>query len=261
MAEKEGVGIVCFGRGIEKSCDKTHQTGMYWGPTAYLEETNVGQHSGLYTYGLSLNSDDENVLIAGGYANSLATADLFIHQVMSGNFPQLLAWAAGRPKYLEQEPSELSEGSVLFESFERHLKRMSKDVFDMLGDTRIEFQTKNRNTRDDLLQSLEMANQMNLSKLIIISVFVHLRRIAEFYKFALQAQPEFSDIEVEFRASEMILFNAPDVQFNLILEDVEVAGVFNDLAWAKIVESKVYRRTAAREAKGIEDLRAGRYKF
>ncbi|MEK7115084.1 MAG: hypothetical protein AAB847_01870 [Patescibacteria group bacterium] len=235
--------------------------GAYWQPTAYLEQTNSGQHSGQYTNGLSLNSDDENVLIAGGCANSLATADLFVHQVISGNFPQLLAWAAGRPRYLEQEPPELSEGSVLFKYFESHLKRMSPDVFEMLGNTRMEFQTKNRNTRDDLLQSLEMAKQMNLSKLIIISVFVHLRRIAEFYKFALQARPDFADIEVEFKASEMILFDAPDVQSNLFLEDAEVAGVFNDLAWAKIIESKVYRRTAAREAKGIEDLHAGRYKF
>ena len=255
----DNFGIVCFGRGIEKRW-RSDLAGMYWWPTAYLEKTNpVGQHSGLFTPELKLDSDDESVLIAGGHVNAMATATMFVEGAVSGKLPRLLSWAAGRPKYLEGESPDLSEGSVFFTTFKDQLSFWGWN--NILDGVKIEFQTQNKNTRDDLLQSLDMAKQMGLSKLIIISVLVHLRRIHEFYKFALRVQPDFADIKVEFKASELAFLNVQNVGGNLLLDDKEAVGFFNNVTLANIIESPVYRRTAAREQKGIEDLRAGRYNF
>lgn len=248
-------GIVCFGRGIEKSW-ASDLTGMYWNPTAYLEKlTPDRQHSGFLTKGLQLNSDDESVVIAGAYANAMATAQLFEEASTVGRAPRLITWAAGRPNYLKNEPPEISEGSILFDAFKDRVRYT-------LNETRVEFQTQNKNTRDDLLQSLTMAKEMGLTKLFIISVFVHLCRIGEFYRYALRERPDFASVQVEFRASELMLLGKGSVQNKLLLlDDTEVKDNFDDMAWARIVESPVYRRTAAMEAKGIVDLRAGRYKF
>jgi hypothetical protein len=249
-------GIVCFGRGIER----VRLVG--WRPTAYLEKmTQDWQHSGHRVEGLQLDCcDDDHVVIAGGHANAMATAQLFRDCANQNNLPKLIAWAAGRPRYLENGPADVSEGSVLFAEFKEEI---GEDYAGRFASVRLEFQAQNRNTRDDLLQSLATAHDMGLERMVVVSVLVHLQRINAFLAHALREAPQFAKIKVELVASDVLLRTrqfSGGIKCALALDDPGLESV-NHLALAQIIESPVYRRTAAREAKGTADLRAGRYNF
>lgn len=246
---------MCFGRGIEQVMENGTLT---WKPTAYLEcLTPQYKHSGYRTNGIALSDCNDGVMIAGAHANVMATAHRFLAGVRENNPPQLLAWAAGRPDYLKNAPETVSEGSILFAEF---LRRVG-DPLQLAPDLVVRLQTNNRNTRDDLLESLTMAQEMDLEKIIVVSVLVHLPRIAEFHACALKANPSLAKIQVEFLASELVLLGKGVTYHLLLLDDREVAGQFEDVKLARIVDSPAYRRTALREAIGIEALRAGRYDF
>lgn len=258
VIKKGSFGIVCFGRGIERN-----SRGI-WQPTAYLEKmTPDGQHSGYLTENLRLDSDDERVVIAGAYANVMAIAQLFRYSIHDeAVIPPLIAWAAGRPRYLENEPPDISEGSVLFSAFK---EKIGDAYARHLPLVRLQFQTQNRNTRDDILQSLATAYEMKLKRLIIISVLVHLERISVFLEYANKEVPGFAKIDIELVASDLLLTATPPLALGgpkevIGLDDPTISEL-NHLAIAKIIESPVYRRTAVREAKGITDLHAGRYDF
>ena len=246
-------GIVCFGRGIEK-------VQGVWQPTAYLERrTENGQHSGWRTEDLYLDSDDERVIVAGGHANVMAMTQLWQQQVRARELPELLIWAAGRPEYLAAEPEDLSEGSVLFVEFKKRLEGCDR-LRNHLPTMRVEIQTKNRNTYDDLLQSLEIAHGMHLKKIVIVSVLVHLQRIAAFLEQIRKTKDHLNNIAVELAASELVLLGRwflSGAQTALAIgEDI---GPLDHLALSHIIESPAYRRTAAREAKGVADIKAGCY--
>jgi hypothetical protein len=242
-----GLGIVCFGRGIERvRCGDQ----LVWKSTAYLEKLSDNKHSGYRTEQLSLESGDEDVVVAGAYANMMATAELF--KTLGAG---LIMWAAGRPDYLKDEPETVSEGSILFEEFKQEV---GPALLDFYYPT-IRIQANNKNTRDDLLESLALARKMKVSGLIVVSVFVHLPRIVEFYRCALRADPSLSDISVRFAASELVLLGLGDVVQVLQLEDPNVQEKFEHALFSEIVESAAYRRTVAREARGIRALKEGRY--
>jgi len=226
--------ILCvFGRGIEK-------VNEVWVPTQHIEElSDKNGHPGVRAPGIDMNDDNLRVVIAGGEFNALATALLYNRLVAEERPPVILVFAAGRPAYIADDPDPtLSEGRVLLEYFRRRaILREGTEVL---------IQDKNRNTRDDLMQTLFLARERGLRGIGVISVLVHLARCQEFFRKALEVKPEFESYGVRFLASETILMQ----------EESEFTPMLSEL-----LISAAYCRTAERERKGIADLRAGKYYF
>ena len=228
--------ILCvFGRGIEK-------VNGVWRPTAYIEKLSPdNQHPGdRYPEDqIDMNGDDPQVVIGGAEINALATTALYNSLWDAGSLPEVVTFAAGRPKYIADDPDQtLSEGQLLKQVFLR------ESWFDP-AQTETVMQTTNRNTRDDLLETLHLAKTRGYRRVAIVSVLAHIARCMEFLRWALIAKPKFNDIEVKFFASEPVVLNHyPD---------------YNFLYEAMI--SKAFARTAERERRGIADLREGRYDF
>ncbi|MDO8472124.1 MAG: hypothetical protein Q7S64_03200 [bacterium] len=222
--------VLCvFGRGIEK-------VEGVWEPTQAIEQlSEQGGHPGERIPGIECNSDDGRVVIAGGEYN--VRAAVWLHD--QGQPPAVLVFAAGRPNYLLSDPDPtLSEGKIM-------LGRFTQQV--VLSDsTRVVIQDQNKNTRDDLVQTLFLARDNKLHNVTIVSVTVHLPRCREFLQSALAAEPSLACCRVEFVASEMVLMHY----------EPKLCATLQEL-----LISKAYCRTAERERKGIEDLRGGRYNF
>lgn len=135
---------------------------------------------------------------------------------------------------------------MLREDFLKHTTIQPHTEVMIKAPAEIMIQDKNRNTRDDLLQTLTLARDHGLRRIGIISVLVHLARCQEFLKKAVEAEPEFENYEIQFFASEMILMQ----------EQPKLTP------WlAELLISKAYCRTAERERRGAADLRAGKYDF
>ncbi len=227
--------ILCvFGRGIEKANG--------WHPTQGIERlSEKNGHSGICAGDLEMNSDDPRVVIAGSEFNAMAASELFSGLVSGGRDAPLVVFAAGRPNYLADDPDPtLTEGRIMKEYFVQRLEYLGHKAKEII------IFDKNKNTRDDVLQVLHLAKERGLRQITIVSVLVHLARCQEFYEFALKAEAGFRDYGVKFIAAEAVLMmKMPHVTSYL----------------SQLLISKAYCRTAERERKGIEDLRAGRYNF
>lgn len=233
---EQGPDILCvFGRGIEK-------VDGVWRPTAYIEKLSPeNQHPGVrYPENtIDMDGDDPQVVIAGAEINALATATLFASWRAAGSPPKVVTFAAGRPRYIAEDPDPtLSEGRLLKEVFLREVEPIADGV-------EVVMQTTNRNTRDDLLKTLHLAKTRGFQRIVIVSVLVHVPRCMEFLRHALLAEPSFSNISVEFFASETVVLN-------------HCSG-YEFLYRAMI--SKAFARTAERERRGIADLQSGKYDF
>lgn len=227
--------ILCvFGRGIEK-------VNGVWQPTQHIERlSEKGGHPGVRVEGIDMNDGDLRVVIAGADFNAFATALLYKRLVAEQRPPAILVFAAGRPAYIADDPDpNLTEGRILKERF--------LEVVQLHPSTEVLIQGSNRNTRDDLLQTLSFARDRGLRGIGIISVLVHLARCQEFFRKALEVEPDFEDYGVHFLASEMILMQELPPGLTEFL--------------AEVLISAAYCRTAERERKGIDDLRAGKYDF
>ncbi len=224
--------VLCvFGRGIEK-------VNGAWQPTAMIERLENNQHPGVRTNGISANDDDERIVIAGAELNVLAAVALYREAKRESTAPRTIVFAAGRPKYIADDPDpDLTEGGVLRGVFLAHLPDCEAEIV---------LQTRNRNTRDDLLETLRLAVSHGYASITIVSVQVHLPRCREFLHWALKAYPELARVEVQFVASEHV---------------VAAHWPERALEAQEVLISRAYARTAERERKGIEDLRAGRYDF
>ena len=248
---KRPIDVLCvFGRGIEKN-----ERGI-WQPTAYLEEmTSDNQHGGERKSGLRLWSENSQVVIGGAYANAVAAARIWNHLHVEQAWPSYIVFAAGKPEYLRAAPNRVWEGKPLYNVMKKNCIENPHTLSDII------FQKDNRNTRDDLLQTLKMAQSRGLKNVGIVSVLVHLRRIAEFLRHALIEDPSLANINTTLYASELVLIGTGSVRNLLLLEDPGVAGPLDYLAISRIIESPVFRRTAEKEGRGIKDLQAGRYNF
>jgi hypothetical protein len=228
--------LVVFGRGVEQV---PTVRGYVWKPTRYIERLdNRSWHSRFRVSGITPDDSDPHVVTAGANANVIAAAHLFCKLQQEGRAPHVVAFAAGRPGYLANEADPtFSEGQVLKERFLRLVD---------IGKSEITIQTHNKNTRDDLLESLHFAQGQEYACITIIAVGVHLLRIKEFLRRALVEDSSLETMKVEFRASEEVLFERSDRYRRLLLP---------------IRSTRAYERTAAMEAKGLADLRAGTYDF
>jgi len=220
-----------FGRGIEK-------VDGIWQPTAYIERlSEKGGHPGMRAEGITPFDNDPRIVIAGGEVNALACAMLYKEFATQRSVPKVVVFAAGRPAYLADDPDpDLTEGRVMHRWF-------LGSVIPQPG-TQIVFQANNRNTRDDFVETLEFAKSRGLSRIAIITVQVHIPRCQEFLKHVPEEMKHGIDI-LWFASEPIVLRHFPEAYPEL---------------WEAMI-SPAYARTAERERKGIEDLRAGHYNF
>ncbi|MEK7187943.1 MAG: hypothetical protein AAB691_03820 [Patescibacteria group bacterium] len=224
--------LVVFGRGAQEGP-------LGWEPTGPIElTTEGGGHTGKKVADLDMNSDDPRNVIAGAGMNVEAASILYKELRQAGEPPLKVVFAAGRPAYLANAPSHVTEGSALRKVFEA--------TTDLDESTEIQMQATNRNTRDDLIQTLKAALETGLLRICIISVLVHLPRCHEFYLKALETNPEFHRCSVDFVASEMVIWeHYPERRQEV----------------GDLLVSRAYERTAQRERKGIGDIRDNKYDF
>jgi DUF218 domain len=230
------VDAICIlGRGIEKVSTKCGDT---WRPTQYVELPNAqGGHSGRRTPGVHLN--DKVSLIAGAHANVVAACHLFQELRDKNLAPRIVVFAAGRPSYLSDEPDQsLTEGRVLSEYFVRKIRLRPRETEIIVFD-------HNLDTQDDIQAFLSLATERQIGRAVVVTVKVHIPRVLEFAK---QARQDANSVAMAFLSSEEILARRYSQRNGILktLSHCETSGA--------------YKRTLAREIKGIAALRAGQYK-
>jgi len=225
--------ICILGRGIERVSTRS---GPVWRPTRYIERPSPsGGHSG-YRYPAAM--DDASALIAGSHANVLAACTLYDRMRQNGATPRLVAFAAGRPGYLDADPdTTLTEGKILREAFTRRVRVPAEE-------TEIMILAENRNTRDDIDRIAALAGERSITAVAMITVRVHIPRAAEFGRLARTFD---GPVRLDFVAAEDLLQE----------RYARHPGILRALDQA--VRSAAYERTAAREANGVRALLTGTY--
>lgn len=238
--------IVVLGRGVEYAGSGDMWTDLAgWRPTKLIEVVDEkGRHTGIRHKDIDLASS--NTRLAGANANLLAAYHVFSSVSPT---PELVSFAAGRPDYLLQGPAELSEGSVLARRFLHKIGRGSVPLMPAdgyrsadLGDSEVVLQDQNKNTKDDVAQSLILASQRGINDILFITVNAHVPRS---YLMTEQARSEGSHygINTRFVGSEDILSQLP--RFSAIFSAVEL--------------TRGYERTLHFENKGTRAFLSGSY--
>jgi DUF218 domain len=232
LASHNADALCILGRGIEQV--KTNRQ-LVWRPTRYVEIlADVGTHTGKRFQGLTI--DDSTAVIAGSNANTLAAIELFGTCRKARKVPKLVIFAAGRPDYLANESDkELTEGRILAERFVR-------GACPRLDETQIVVLKKNRDTRDDIAETLSLVSSARLNGLIVLTVAVHIPRASE-----MAHMLPVPGVEIEFISAEELLIHR-----------------YRCRKWStgfleRLSGSKAYRRTLEREERGLLALRSGTY--
>lgn len=230
--------IVVLGRGIEQV------DGRGWRPTTSIERlSEQGWHPGTREKGLTPDSEGE-IILAGSNANIYAAVELFEEQSAAGAAPSLVIFAAGRPNYLMDNPDPtLSEGSVMSAKFQDRTRKTAAAETMILD--------QNRNTQDDIIESLKVALERGFKEVKLITIGAHVPRATEFLKLAYAEHPEFAGISANFVASEDLLerrYAGSATAFSLYSKGVEA-----------LRDSQADLYTRYRERRGINALRRGNY--
>lgn len=221
--------IVVLGRGIGKDSNGR------WRPTPSFAEGSL--HSAVYSNMVDPNDQTQEILFGGGNANCLAVYHLYRQLVEQGDAPKLVIFAAGRPNYLSGEIASLSEGSVMSKNVLRRIDRVG------LNPPEIVILDKNKNTHDDIGESMGVVTARGLNRVVIITAEVHSARAEEFYnRVAAEGLPE--GLSVEFRPAEDILKSVGD-RYRRVLSNLKETGG--------------YKRTAFLEDRGLKALLDGTY--
>jgi hypothetical protein len=224
---------VVLGRGIERA-GRT----QCWRPTRYIEKPNGWRHTGLRHQDTHMN--DEDSIVAGSNANTLAAVDLTCKLMRAKHSAKLVVFAAGRPPYLAVEQADISEGSIMAAAFKRRIGLC------VTNPPAVIILDQNKNTQEDIEMGLMKVRDNGLTSAAIVTVAVHLPRVQEFCK---QAQREFSQLKqlkVDFVCSEDVLASRHRLYRRL----------FNAV-WS----SRAFHRTQVMEENGLRALREGRYKL
>lgn len=237
-------GIAVLGRGIEKT---ETSGGEKWRPTRAIEKMAGRYHSGRRERNISMQDEDESVVVAGANANAIAATELFEQLQKNGTPPSVVIFSAGRPAYIEQDPDQsLSEGKILEQKF---LRKVSVKTREAQPETII--LDKNKNTKDDILTALQTAKEKGVRKLAIITIGLHVERSEEFYKLVVAENPELRGISVEFVPSEKLLeerYSKSPSASKIFAKELK-----------ELKESSAYKRTEEREKRGVKQLREGTY--
>lgn len=227
--------IVVLGRGIGKDSSGK------WRPISYLVESSL--HSGVFNNQVS--PDNETGIVGGGNANTLALFHAYEQLSSAGSPPQLVIFAAGRPNYLAGENPELSEGSIMRDKF------LSKLTAKDIPEPETIILDQNKNTRDDMVESLKMIKERGLRNTVIITVGVQIERAEEFLKLARgQAGISEKDVHIDFKAAEDILKEASDKYKGRFGKTSKHVGYKQTVG---------YKKTEEMEKRGVQRLHDGTY--
>jgi len=235
--------LVILGRGIEKVNVEGKEV---WKPTRYIQRLNSkGFRTGSREPALGANdaTETEKVFVAGGTANVLAGIEFYEMFKEKGQEPKLVIFAAGRPAYLDEEPAGFNEGEPMKEIFDRRIGNEDHETI---------IQGDDKNTKDDVVNSLKNALEKGMETVAIINTEIAMPRTQEFYKLALQENPEFSQLKVYFIESERLLKER--------YKDNPVALSEFEKIQNELKSSEAWKYTKEREDGGIQAIRDGKYK-
>ena len=229
MANRNVEAIVVLGRGIGKDANGN------WQPTGYFEILDNGHHSGILDKHPDQNNP--NSVIAGGKINVLAAYYLYKKLCQECRPPKLIIFAAGRPNYLKNESPQISEGVVMRDEFLKKIKRAHLDI------PNIAILSKNKNTQDDIQQSLLTLKKETITNAIYVTVKVHIKR-AEYVKLLLTKTANNS--KISFVSSEEIVGKSNNKYKHLL---------------QKATKTMAYKRISLMEERGIIFLRQNNNEF
>lgn len=237
--------IVVLGRGIERvQC----QGKDVWKPTSLIARTDK---SGAHT-GYRLNDRADTIaMIGGSNANVLAAYHLFKSLSASGKPPEVIAFAAGRPQYLQKEPIDICEGAVLANKFISKLtgekypipKFIDTEDYTIadIGLVKIILEWQNKNTFDDIKRSLEIAASLGIENMALITVEVHCLRSALIAYQVTENNPHLACIHPRFLSADRIL-SATSPRYQRIFKALYQSDAFKRnatrelLGWIRLVE-------------------------
>jgi hypothetical protein len=224
--------IIVLGRGIGWD----NKNGI-WRPQSYFVRAPI--HSGVFENDVDPN---DNTLVAGGNLNTLALFHKYTRLVRSGIFPDLVVFSAGRPNYLADEEEYLTEGRVMKEKF---LSKLVASKAPIITPPEIVILEKNKNTQDDMEESLKTLRERGIRRAAIITVRLQIERAEAFLKLAHENAGTTSEyINIDFLSAEDILSEI-DPRYQTRFSYVD--------------KYKGYLRTQAMEKRGLEALKNGTY--
>lgn len=233
--------VSVLGRGIEKVVVTAPDGSKKekWKPTKYVQKLDEkGVRTG---YRENMDLADEQAWVGGGKANTLAVIEILKILEKKKSPPKLLILAAGRPKYLDEEPEGFSEAVPMRKIIERNVGSSYDTIV----------QTDDRNSQDDVVNTLKNALKKDCKSVTFINTEIAIPRTKEFYRLALEENPEFRALSVNFYTSEEILAQRYG------------SSKFAKKAFAKIQgelkESGAWKHTEEGEQGGIEAIRKGKY--
>lgn len=237
--------LVIVGHGIEKVVgNKTDPAkAPRWEPTRFFYKLDErGFRTGFREKGITAN--DENVIVAGGTAETLAASEL-INQLQSRRKPfKLIIFAAGRPAYIqEHEPNNpgITEGRVMNRYLDKKVK-VSKKAMKVFLDA-------NRNTQDDIEGSLQTALEKDIRSLTFLTLKIRRPRCEALLEQTLAEHPEYAGLKIVFTSAEDLLrlrYKRHTKIFERILQE--------------FYTSKAYELMKQREQQGIDALKDQSYK-
>lgn len=180
----------------------------------------------------------ENEVVGGGNSNILAAVHYLNRLYKRDKYVKEIIFAAGRPPYIQKLSETMTEGEIMIPKFQR------LGNYYGLPDVPVGNFRTNRNSWDDTRESLNYALRKGYKNVAIIQIGLQNPRINEFLKKAKSDNITLSGINVEVFDSWDILSGVSS-HYKRIFESVE--------------ESMAYKKTAAMEEKGIQDLRSGKY--
>lgn len=226
--------VAVFGRGIERMCESGD-----FRPSSLFERWDLSeqQRVGLASRHDHFLGNESNLMVGGGNSNVLAAVHYLNTLDGVGGLPNRLIFSAGRPDYLRQMSKALSEGDIM----KRKYLRLAK--FYGLPKIGIKVFRSNKNTKDDVWETIQYAKGAGMHNLAILAVRPHVLRIKEFIK-------SYKDTEKGF---------FPNIEINdswSVLEKVDprFGEVFN-----YVMSSDAYKKTIELEERGILALRKGTY--
>jgi len=221
--------IIVFGRGVGKDIRGN------WRPTPYVEEFKGGRHKGIFE---RVDPESKSSFIGGSNANVLAAVQLFEELRRTSILPKLVIFAAGRPDYLSKESLWMTEGRILEEKFRQKIRKFSSSVQTVILE-------QNKNTKDDINESLKLVANQGFGRVAIITIGVHIPRSREFFRLAQKEGKVPAELEVDFLAAEEILARRSK-RYTKIFELTR--------------KTEAHKRTAACEKEGVKKLRLGHYR-
>ncbi len=177
-------------------------------------------------------------MIGGANANVLALYHFYLQQDISGTSPKLVIFAAGRPPYLQNQPEDLSEGSVMAGKFLRKIASVGFSPPEIL------ILSQNRNTQDDMNKSLAVAHERGLNNLAFVTIAVQIRRADAFLRKLLSENQGWEGLNYTFISAEKILSGVDD-RYRAAFQDIE--------------KTTPYRNNVYYETRGLIAFGDGKY--